>query len=270
MTHTAHVFKYIVLGVVVLASALGCSTLQEPSSLEHARLAYMQARQTPQIVTQAPVALREAEQTLQRAEQVWRDEEDEEEVQYLAYVTGRRVEIARATAEQKSAEAEIQRLSNEREQVLLTSRAREAAGARQEAQEAKVRAEQLQQELGELKARQTDRGLVLTLGDVLFEVNQADLKPGALRNLYPLVTFLHDNPTRQVTIEGHTDSTGADSYNLELSHHRAEAVRNFLSDNGISLERLTARGYGEAYPIAPNTTAAGRQQNRRVDITILQ
>jgi OmpA-OmpF porin, OOP family len=269
MIHTAHAFQYIVLGVAMLASALGCSTLQEPASLERARLAYTQAQQNPQIVTHAPVALREAEQTLQHAQQVWKDDEDEEEVQHLAYMTERRVDIARATAEQKLAEAEIRRLAEEREQVLLTSRGREAEGARQQAHEAKARVEQLQQELGELKAKQTDRGLVLTLGDVLFEVNQADLKPGALRNLYPLVTFLKENPTRQVLIEGHTDSTGSEVHNLELSQRRAEAVRTFLSDNGISPARLTVRGYGEAYPIAPNTTAAGRQQNRRVDITIL-
>jgi OmpA-OmpF porin, OOP family len=270
MTHTMHVYKSIALGLVLLASTVGCSTTPPPLSLEQARLSYMQARQNPQIATQAPVVLHEAEQTLQRAEQEWKDKKDEEEVQYLAYATERKVEIARANAEQKRAEAEIQKLSEERDRVLLERRSREAEGARQEAQQAKTRAEQLQQELGELKARQTDRGLVVTLSDVLFEVNRADLKPGALRNLYPLVTFLKENPTRQVLIEGHTDGTGSESYNLELSQRRAEAVRDLLIDNGVSPERLSARGYGEAYPIAANTTEAGRQQNRRVQLTILQ
>jgi OOP family OmpA-OmpF porin len=270
MAHTRHMFRYIVLGVVLLASTLGCSTPRAPLSLEQARLAYMRAQQNPQITTQAPVALHEAEQTLQLAEQAWKDKKNEEEVQYLAYATERKVEIARANAEQKMAEAEIQKLSEERDRVLLERRSREVEGARQEARQAKARAEQLQQELGELKAKQTDRGLVVTLGDVLFEVNRADLKPGALRNLYPLVTFLKENPTRQVLIEGHTDSTGSESYNLELSQRRAEAVRDLFIDNGISLERLTARGYGKAYPIAPNTTEAGRQQNRRVQVTISQ
>jgi outer membrane protein OmpA-like peptidoglycan-associated protein len=104
--------------------------------------------------------------------------------------------------------------------------------------------------------------------NVLFEYNRADLKPGAMRNLYPLVTFLKDHPTRTLIIEGHTDSTGSDSYNLDLSHRRAAVVRDFLILNGISSDRVMARGYGEAYPVVANDTAAGRLQNRRVEVVI--
>jgi outer membrane protein OmpA-like peptidoglycan-associated protein len=160
-------------------------------------------------------------------------------------------------------EAEIQRLTEEREKVLLEARAREA-------EQAKTRAHQLELELEELKAEQTDRGLVLTLGDVLFEYDKADLKPGAMRNLYPLVTFLKEHPERDVLIEGHTDSVGSDSYNLNLSQHRTESVRNFLVLNSIDPTRITARGYGEAYPVTSNETEAGRQQNRRVEVVILR
>ena len=124
------------------------------------------------------------------------------------------------------------------------------------------------QELAALKAGQTDRGLVLTLGDVLFAVNQATLTPGAMHNRATLVTFLKAHPERRVTIEGYTDSTGSASSNLELSQRRAEAVRHFLLHNGIEASRLTATGYGEASPVAPNTTAAGRLQNRRVEVVI--
>jgi outer membrane protein OmpA-like peptidoglycan-associated protein len=128
--------------------------------------------------------------------------------------------------------------------------------------------QQLAQELANLKARETNRGLVLTLGDVLFDVNQATLTPGAMNNLSTLVTFLKEHPDRHVTIEGYTDSAGSEAYNLELSQRRAEAVRNFLLQSGIEASRLTATGYGEASPIAPNTTAAGRLQNRRVEVVI--
>lgn len=116
--------------------------------------------------------------------------------------------------------------------------------------------------------KQTDRGLVLTLGDVLFEFNKSELKAGALRNLYPLVSFLKQNSSRGVTIEGHTDGIGSESYNLELSQRRAEAVRRFLIENGLRQDRITARGLGEAYPVASNDTDPGRQMNRRVEIVI--
>jgi OmpA-OmpF porin, OOP family len=270
MTTTQHISSYIALGMVLIVSAVGCSTTRENPALAQARMAYMQAQQNPQIATHAPVALRDAEQALQQAERAWARGKDEQETQHLSYMTERKVEIARATAEQKMAEAEVQDLGKEREQVLLDTRSREASRAQQQAQEATTRATQLERELSDLKAKETDRGLVLTLGDVLFEFNRADLKPGGMRNLYQLVDFLKRNPTRNVSIEGHTDNIGSEGYNLELSQRRAEAVRDFLLDNGISPERITARGYGKAYPVASNNTEAGRQQNRRVEVVVLR
>lgn len=265
-----HPLRFLAIGAVLWLSAVGCSTVAENPALSQARLTYTQAEQNPHITTHAPVAMREAEQTMQQAERVWAADRDEEEVQHLAYVTERRVEIAQAIAEQKMAEAEIQRLAEERERVLLESRTREAQQAQQTAQEAKARATQLDQELRALQAKETERGLELTLSDILFEVNKAELKPGAMRNLYQLAEFARQNPTRNMLIEGHTDSTGAESYNLDLSQRRADAVGNFLIDHGVSPERITTRGYGQAYPIAPNDTATGRQQNRRVEVVVLR
>lgn len=265
-----HLLRFMTISAVLAIGAAGCSTMRPSPTLEQARLAYMQAQQNPQVASNAPVALREAEQALQKAELAWKDAKDEEEVQHLAYVAERKTEIARAAAEQKMAEAEIQRLGEERDRVLLESRGREARQAQQEAQAATTRATQLEQELKELKARETERGLELTLGDVLFEVNKADLKPGAMRNLYKLVEFLKQNPTRNILIEGHTDSTGSESANLELSLRRAEAVRNFLINSGVSPDRITAHGHGELYPVASNDTTAGRQQNRRVEMVVMR
>ncbi len=246
----------------------GCTAGSPPVALEQARTAYAQAQQTPQVVTQAPVPLQEADQTLRRAERVWADDKDTEEVQHLSYLTTQRVEIAKTVTEKKLAEGSIQQANQERDQVLLDARTREAQRAQGEAERAKQQAQQLQQELAALQAKQTDRGLVLTLGDVLFETGQADLRAGALRNLYPLVTFLQKNPERQVMIEGHTDSVGSDAYNLELSQRRADAVRDFLMQNAVKAAQITTRGYGKTSPVASNDTAAGRQQNRRVEIII--
>jgi OOP family OmpA-OmpF porin len=258
-----YVLRSMLIGSVLIMSAVGCSTMGPTPALEQARLSYTQAQQNPQIATNAPVAWREAERALQNAERAWKADEEPEEVQHLAYVAERKVEIARASAQQKMAEVEVQRLGEERDRVLLESRSREA-------QTATARATKLEQELRELQAKETERGLELTLGDVLFEVNQANLRPGAMRNLYQLAEFLKQNPTRNVLIEGHTDSTGAEATNFELSRRRAEAVREFLITSGVSPDRLTARGHGETYPIASNNTVAGRQQNRRVEVVVMR
>jgi outer membrane protein OmpA-like peptidoglycan-associated protein len=249
----------------------------------------MQAQRDPQVTAEAPVALQEAEQTLGRAERTWKADHNAEEAQHLAQLTEQRIEIARAVAQRRMAEADIQQLGRERERVLQEARAREArlaqeaaeraqqeaeraqreaARAQQDVRTATTRATQLEQELAALKAKETERGLVLTLGDVLFEFNRADLKPGTMQKLYPLVTFLQENPTRNVVIEGHTDNIGSDAYNQDLSERRAEAVRSFLIQNGIRAERVTAQGRGKSYPVASNDTEAGRQQNRRVEIVI--
>jgi outer membrane protein OmpA-like peptidoglycan-associated protein len=290
-----HTYLSIVFGISCVASALllGCAPTHEPPALEEARTAYRQAQSEPQIPAKAPIALHEAEQTLHQAEQVWQDKQDEAETQHLAYLTEQKVARARAIAQQKTAEGHIQELSAERDKLLREAPAREAqqmrqeavraqqealqaqqeaAQVRQEAQTAQAQSAILAQELSSLQAKvnDTNQGLVLTLNDVLFAPNTATIEPGAKQNLYPLITFLREHPTRQVSIAGYTDNTGNSSYNLDLSQRRAEAVRGFLIHNGIQPTRITAHGFGEADPVAPNDTAAGRQQNRRVEITVMQ
>lgn len=279
-----HVWYGLWGGFLVVGSLLGggCTAGNPPVALEQARTAYAQAEQSPAVVAHAPVPLQEANQALRRAERVWADDHDVEEVQHLATLASQRVAIAKAAAEKKVAEAQIQQATEERDQVLLDARTRaaqraqsEAAQATQQAQVATSQAQaatsqvqQLQQELAALQAKQTDRGLVLTLGDVLFETGKADLRPGALRNLYPLVTFLQKYPERRVVIEGHTDSVGSDAYNLDLSQRRADAVRDFLLQNGVHAAQMSTRGYGKASPVASNDTTEGRQHNRRVELII--
>jgi outer membrane protein OmpA-like peptidoglycan-associated protein len=270
------VFSRTTFSIVVVSFSLAGCAVGPNADLQRARASLMQAQQDPQVVTYAPAQLRDAEQTLNRAEQTWNDEGDRAETAHLSYVAEQQANIAVAKAQEGVAEAEARRLAEERDQIRLQARAREAELAQNRAQiattqalEATARAHQLEQELAELHAQETERGLLMTLPDnVLFEYNKAELKPGAMRNLYPLVTFLRDYPDRTLLIEGHTDSLGSDAYNLELSRSRALAVENFLVLNGISRDRIVTRGYGKDYPVASNTTEAGRQQNRRVDVIV--
>ena len=135
-------------------------------------------------------------------------------------------------------------------------------------QAAEEQVDTLQQQLASLQAKQTERGIVLTVGDVLFDIGQATLKPGAVNEIVRLAHFLQENPERMVRIEGHTDSTGSITTNLVLSQRRAEAVADTLVAAGVARDRIVATGLGPDFPVASNATAAGRQQNRRVEVVI--
>jgi outer membrane protein OmpA-like peptidoglycan-associated protein len=160
------------------------------------------------------------------------------------------------------------RITAERASAQLDSRTREVDVAREATADAKEETAELQRQIDALKAKPTDRGLVLTLGDVLFESGRAELKPGATSNLGQLVAFLAKYPSRTVAIEGHTDSVGGEDYNLGLSQRRADSVRSHLVSRGVDAARITATGAGESAPVASNESAAGRQQNRRVEVII--
>lgn len=131
-----------------------------------------------------------------------------------------------------------------------------------------ARTAQLDKLRSRLNAKQTSRGTMVTFGDVLFDLDKSDLKPGAMRNIQQLAEFLQQNPERQVIVEGYTDSTGSANYNQRLSERRADSVRMALLSRGISPERVATRGYGKEYPVASNGTSSGRAMNRRVEVTI--
>jgi outer membrane protein OmpA-like peptidoglycan-associated protein len=144
----------------------------------------------------------------------------------------------------------------------------EADAARRDAEAARAESEDLQRQITELNARPTDRGLVVTLGDVLFETGKADLRGGTAADLDRLVTFLNRYPERTVVIEGHTDSVGSDSSNIVLSQNRADSVQAYLVGHGIGSNRISTLGKGEMMPVASNDSSTGRQQNRRVEVII--
>jgi outer membrane protein OmpA-like peptidoglycan-associated protein len=156
--------------------------------------------------------------------------------------------------------------------VQLTERALEADVANQKTAiavaDGQRKAADLQPQIDDLQAKQTDRGLVLTLGDVLFTTGTANLNMGAGTQLTKLAGFLNKYPDRSAQIEGCTDSVGSEAYNQGLSQRRADAVKSYLVHQGIDTQRLTATGNGESSPVGDNGTATGRQQNRLVEVII--
>ncbi|MEM1116481.1 MAG: OmpA family protein [Bacteroidota bacterium] len=185
-----------------------------------------------------------------------------------AEAAARRAEAARQEAERQRLEAERQRAEAIAAQQEAQQQRAEAEEARRRAEAALARAQELAAQVEDLQAQLTNRGLVLTLGDVLFDTGQSTLKAGGLSAVDRLVAFLNDYPQRSVLIEGFTDSTGSDETNQRLSERRAAAVRQALMERGVADTRIRTIGYGENYPVATNDTPAGRQQNRRVEVVI--
>lgn len=143
-----------------------------------------------------------------------------------------------------------------------------AAASQQQAGEADRRSRALEAQMRELNAKQTERGMVITMGDVLFDTGRAELKPGGRRNVERLGGFLKEYPQRKASIEGYTDSTGSSESNQALSGRRADAVMMALLDMGVGRGQLSTHGYGEIHPVAGNDNAGGRQMNRRVEIVL--
>ena len=259
---------------VLFISACGGPPKNNPL-LDEARVKLSTASSDSAIVAGAPETLDQAEAALRRSERLLEEGADREEIEHYAYLANQYVAIAEATAGLRSLEKDIESAELERQEVVLRQRELEAEMAKQEAQEeravadsARVLAEKLAEQLRELEAKQTERGLVLTLSDVLFDVGHATLKEGGHRTVGQLSAFLQQYPERRVLIEGHTDNTGSLELNMDLSRRRAESVKAALLEMGISPDRIATTGFGPTYPVASNDSAAGRQQNRRVEIII--
>ncbi|MCG7906598.1 MAG: OmpA family protein, partial [Candidatus Thiodiazotropha taylori] len=222
--------------------------------------------------------LERAEQALARAAVA----ENEQDMNSLAYVGSTRVETARAISARKSASDRLQELGEVKNKERLKAREieiqleqqakaealRDKEAALMEREQALAKAEALRRELEELQALKTERGMVMTLGDVLFSSGKTDLLPGAMSTIDKLASFLGEYPEKTVLIEGHTDNVGTDEYNLDLSERRALSVKEALVQVGVDASRIDTLGLGESTPITDNTTAAGRLKNRRVEIVI--
>jgi len=237
----------------------------EGDTVEVRHLAYL-ARQRASIARETAV-LKSAELAISNANS------ERDRVRLLARTreaenAGRAAALAelRADAARRDALAAEQQAAAAQEQARQSQN--DALASRQQVRDIEIQMAMLAAELRDIKANPTDRGMVITLSDVLFDTGSAKLRPGALRVVARLAVFMREHPDRTLAVEGFTDSVGSSLVNEELSRRRAEAVRAALMDAGIDGSRIVARGYGDVYPVATNDTPEGRQRNRRVEIVI--
>ncbi|MDC8760056.1 OmpA family protein [Janthinobacterium fluminis] len=276
---------HLTLPALLAALMLVAACSSAPTStglLDQTRGDYMAAQSNPTVSSFAPLEFKQAGDALEQANAAAARRESLEQVDRLAYVAKQKIATAQEVAKQKSAEAEVANAARQRDQLRLDVRTQEAEQARMKAEQAQrqaqsaeaakgqaqARADALAAQLADLAAKKTERGTVITLGDVLFDSNQARLTPEGMLMARKLADVLAKHPQRTVLIEGFTDSIGGAAHNLALSQRRAEAVRNALLDMGISGDRIATRGYGEAYPVAGNDRAGDRKLNRRVEIVL--
>jgi outer membrane protein OmpA-like peptidoglycan-associated protein len=245
---------------------LAARTAEVEAARRQASQAQLSAREQAER-DQAMLAAREAELEAMRREAQQAKEAADQHAMALAEMTAR-ADRNEAAVAAKQAEAEAAREQAATAQRAAEQQAAALEAARAEAERARAQIAEQESQLKELNAQQTDRGLVITLGDVLFGVGKSQLTSGGMRNVQKLASFLNQYPDRKVMIEGHTDSTGSDALNQALSERRAGAVRDALVGMGIGSDRIETRGYGKAFPIASNNSPGGRQLNRRVEIVV--
>jgi len=314
---------------IACALMVGCSAApHKPDGADNLRSKLTRLQSDPQLGSQAPLAMKDADLAVSAAE---RPQKDPVLGAHLVLIADRKIDIAQAQAESHLAVEQRKALGEQREAMRLQARTREADSANRRAAAAQADArvqkrdaiaarneaddardatavardatasaqretdvardatadaqreadvardatadarrneQEMQRQIAELRAKVTERGLVLTLGDVLFTSGTANLNSGANKHLDKLAAFLNKYPERNTQIEGHTDSIGTDDFNQGLSQRRADAVKAYLVAHGIQAARLTSSGKGENSPVGDNASVTGRQQNRRVEVII--
>lgn len=215
--------------------------------------------------SEAAVAEANAERDRMRLDARTREADAATASAQASQVDARASQIQAQSAERDARVAQRQANASQRQSEASQQ---QAAAAQQDAQAALQRSLMLEEQLRDLNAKKTNRGMVITIGDVLFDSGRAELKSGGLRGMDKLVTFLQNNPKRHAQVEGFTDSVGGDSMNQALSARRADAVRGALVSRGVAADRIGTQGYGENFPVAGNDSAGGRQMNRRVEIVL--
>jgi outer membrane protein OmpA-like peptidoglycan-associated protein len=249
------------LGVATVLAACS-STPERIEELDAARAAVAQVEGSPRAGVAAE-NVSTARKALNNADRLVENGGELEDIRYEASVANMNEQIANEKILTANARDEIEKGNADRQRILVESRERET-------REAQQRASILEEELRSLRAKPTERGMVLTLGDVLFDTGKATLKPGAYATIDRLASALRQSPDRKVVIEGHTDNVGSDATNQALSERRAHAVQAALMERGVSSNQITAMGKGEGYPVASNEDPGGRQQNRRVELIFEQ
>jgi len=238
---------------------------QAESAQQQAELARSQAQQAATLANQErATAQADAARIRQEAETARAAAQAETERLRLQAAQERaNLEAARAAAEaqQRAAQTEAERArlaADEANRMRVQSEAEKAAMK-----------EQLRQQLNLiLETRSTARGLIVNMSDVLFDTAKWTLRPATREKLARVSGILLAHPSLRIEVEGHTDSVGGDEYNQRLSEQRAASVRDYLVQNGIKMNNVTAKGFGKTRPVVSNDTSAGRQQNRRVELVV--
>lgn len=297
-----HFFKMTTLAIVAVMLGACSSMPDRNAALDQARSRFNLAQGDSQVAALAPDELSRAGESLRVADKAWTDGNSPVTVDHLAYMANQRVTIAQETASSKASQTIVANAGAERDRMRLESRTMEAESAKRDLnvseqnsamksnqlanasasatataaatalreQESAMRnaaaINDLQTQLSELNAKKTDRGMVVTLGDVLFATGDAKLLAAGSNSMVKLAEAFKSNPQRKATIEGYTDSVGAPNANYTLSERRASSVMTALTNLGVPSDRLSTRAHGEESPVADNGTAVGRQMNRRVEI----
>jgi len=293
--------RLLIGAAVAVALLAACSvTPTRPAGAAALRARLIQLQSDPQLAGRAPLAMDQASRAVTAAEQPQADAAINAHLQFMA---DRKISIAAAEAHSQWSVDQRRQITEQRSAMQLNARTQEAdaanartsvaradadaansrttiaqadaAGQRlaagaamDDAAESRRQAVEMQHQVEDLQARVTERGLVLTLGDVLFTTGTSDLRIGGDGHLSRLAAFLNRYPHRNAKIEGHTDNVGGEGYNQGLSQRRADSVKSYLVAQGVDTGRLTATGMGEGTPVGDNKTVTGRQQNRRVEVII--
>lgn len=299
---TRHSFSSAVIASAMLLAACSTAPTTTPT-LDQARSEFVKASNNPQVAQYAPLEFRQATEALDQANASAAKHEPLDKIDNFAYVAKQKILTAEQVASTKAAEASMATARQERTEVQLQARTVEADRARADAAAAQAQAQQAQMQaqdaqaqaaaaqaqaqqaqaqnqalsehaarlealLVELHAVKTERGYVVTIGDILFDTDKASLKPEGMSTVRKLAEVMTQNPDRTVLVEGFTDSTGRAAHNQDLSQRRANSVAMALTGMGVPRERVSTRAYGEAFPVAPNDNATDRQRNRRVEIVL--
>lgn len=247
--------KKLLIPAVITTLVVGCAELQKPQSLLDAQQAYKVAASNPSIQKYATDELTKANETLLNAAV----SESLDDMTSLAYIGNAQVETAVNIAEAEQSRQNSVDLMAKKEQLINDSLNLKKDATRNQLDVA-------ENKLLAMKLSEAERDILLAFGDIEFVTGTANLVPGANKGIDLLAAYMEKYPSKKVTLEGHTDNTGSTKLNKELSQKRADFIRSVLISKGVAASRITAIGYGESQPIASNSSPAGRQKNRRIDI----
>ncbi|MCF7971746.1 MAG: OmpA family protein [Methylococcaceae bacterium] len=245
----------LLIPTILVTLASGCAQLPKSQSLLDAESAYSYAANSPSVLKYATPELNTANKTLMSAKAA----ENKEDMASLAYIANTQIETAVTKAEAQQAHQNAKALMAQKEQLIVA-----VVDAKKMSEQEQLAA--MQQRVVSMEERNAEREILLAFGKIEFVTGTADLVPGAVFGVDLLAEYMTKYPTKTIVLSGHTDSVGSAEKNKELSQQRANFIRNVLMTKGVDSNRIIAIGYGQSQPIASNTTTAGRQKNRRIEI----